>query len=106
MVRAGRLRDRVTIEEKTDGDPDAKGTRSPSWSAFATRWARIVPLTGREMYTADQVYAEATHRIELRYLADITPAMRVTFGSRVFDIEGVINDERMRETHLLVSEDV
>lgn len=106
MTRAGRLRRRVTIEQKTAGSPDAAGERTDTWSEFATRYARVVPLTGRELYTAQQTYAEATHRIEIRYTAGITPKMRATLGSRVFDIEQALPDERSRETHLVVSEAV
>lgn len=106
MVRAGRLRERVTIEQATAGTPDAKGARTDSWAEFATRYARIVPLQGRELYTARQVYAEASHRVEMRRLDAVTPKMRAVFGTRVFDIEDVQQDERKRETYLIVTESV
>ena len=41
----------------------------------------------------------------MRFLAGITPAMRVACDGRVFDILHVANlEERGRETHLLVKE--
>ncbi|MDX1388472.1 MAG: phage head closure protein [Acidobacteriota bacterium] len=107
MVRAGRLRERVTLQKNTPGAANAANERADVWSNVTTRWARIVPLGGRELFTAQQVYAEASHRIEMRRYDEVTPArMRVTYGSRVFDIEQVIHDERSKETHLICSETV
>ena len=42
--------------------------------------------------------ADATHRVKIRYLADVTPKKRFLFGTRELYIESVQNiDERNRE---------
>jgi SPP1 family predicted phage head-tail adaptor len=72
---------------------------------FATAWASIEPLNGREFFAAQQVNAEVTARIRLRYLPGVTRQMQVKFGSRTFAIESVINvEERNRELQLMVKE--
>jgi SPP1 family predicted phage head-tail adaptor len=105
-MRAGRLRQRITIQQNTP-TRNGVGEEVESWSAFGgrARSARIVPLAGRELFGAQQRHAEAEYRIEMRFLLGITPAMRVAHDSRVFDILHVANvEERDRETHLLVKE--
>lgn len=105
MTRAGRLRHRVVIEQDTGAARGAQGSVTASWGTFATRWAAIVPLSGREAFDAQQKFSEATHRIEMRHTAGITPKMRATFDSRTFDIADVQNpEERDRETHLIAAE--
>lgn len=87
-MRAGRLRHRVTIQQVTR-TRDGFGQPVESWSAFATVWAAVEPLRGREYFAAQQFAAETTHKITLRYLASVLPSMRVLFGSRVFRIEAI-----------------
>ena len=103
-MRAGRLRHSVVIQQNTP-TRNGKGEEIENWSTFATRSAAVVPLTGREMFNAQQRHAEAELRIELRYLAAITTKMRVSYDSRLFDILHVADiEERRRETHLLVKQ--
>lgn len=103
-IRAGELRHRITIEQVTE-TRDVIGGVTESWSTFATRWAAVEPLAGREYFSAQQEEADVDHRIRLRYLAGVVPKMRVKFGARLFDIQTVLNlDERKRELHLMARE--
>lgn len=103
-MRAGELRHRVTIQQKSV-TRDSFGAETVSWTDVAVVWAAIEPLQGREFFSAQQVNAEVTTRIRIRYRSGITPAMRVLFGSRAFDIQGIINiEERNRELHLMCKE--
>jgi SPP1 family predicted phage head-tail adaptor len=103
-VEAGKLRHQLTLEQATD-TLNARGEAIPSWSTVTTLWGSIDPLSGREGFAAQQMYASATHRIRLRYRAGVVPKMRLTKGARVFKIEAVLNtDERNRELVCLVTE--
>ncbi|WP_139121850.1 phage head closure protein, partial [Piscirickettsia litoralis] len=63
------------------------------------------PDAGRELFSAHQFYSEITHTVTLRYTPGITPAMRVYFEGRYFEILSVINrDERNRELILACRE--
>lgn len=105
-MRAGKLRHRVIIERLT-ATQDAAGQETGTWGTFATRWASLEPLSGRELVNAQQVSAEVTHAITLRYLSGVVPKMRAVFGGRNFDIQSVLNrDERKVELELLVRERV
>jgi SPP1 family predicted phage head-tail adaptor len=101
MMRAGRLRHRVVVETPTE---DINGGAT-TWAPLATVYAGVEPITGREYFGAQQVQAEITHRVVMRYTAGVTAKHRVRFGARVFDIRAAINrDERNRELELLCVE--
>ncbi len=103
-MRAGDLRHKVTIQQKTT-TKDTEGIPSETWPDFATVWAAIEPLQGREFFSAQAVNAQVTTRIRIRYRAGITPTMRVSYGTRIFDIQVVIDvEERHRELQLMCQE--
>lgn len=107
-MRAGRLRHRVELQRAEDGI-DGYGEQTPTWRTLATVWAAIEPLTGREYFLANQNNSEVSGRITLRALPDfrLTPKDRVRYGTRLFDIQSVIErDERSTEWELMVIERV
>ena len=103
-MKAGLLRHRIKIEVGAETQ-NSFNEEVLDWSTFATRSASVSPLKGRELFDAQQRYSEVTHKIVMRYLAGVLPKMRVSFDSRFFDINAVLNiDERGIELHLLCSE--
>lgn len=100
-MRAGRLKHKIIIEQATEAR-DTLGAVVETWVAYATRQASAEPIAGREYYASRQTNAEASYRFRLRYLAGVTPKMRVNFGGRIFDIERVINvNEQGRELQIM-----
>jgi len=91
-MNVGRLRHQVTIIQAVPA-PDGAGGLTKTWTALATVWAAVDPLRGREYFAAQQVTAEITHKVTLRYLTGVRPEMRVQFGDREFDIMAVINPQ-------------
>jgi len=105
-MRSGELRHRVTIQAKSITQ-NGFGEPVETWSDVATVWASVQPLAGREYFQAQQIKADITLRIRMRYRSGIQPAMRLLFESRVFEIQAVIDpDERHRELELLCAEKV
>lgn len=105
---AGKLRHKVDIEHQSAGSPQQFGTGEPdvAWIVFLNDiWAAVEPLSGRELFAAQEFHSEVTTRIRLRYRDGITAAMRVAFESRHYNILYIIDpEERHRELHLLCSE--
>lgn len=91
-----RLRHRITIQEKSLA-PDALGQPATSWTDVATVWAAVEPLRGREFFAADQMNAEVTTRIRIRWRSGITAAMRVSFDSRFYNIKAIIVPNEVHE---------
>lgn len=103
-MRAGELRNRVTIQQATETQSDS-GAVGQTWANVATVWASYKELSGREWFAAQQVNAEVSGEFGIRYRAGIVPKMRILFGTRVFNIEAVMDPaSRRRELQLLVSE--
>lgn len=104
MIEAGKTNKLVTIQSNTP-TRDANGGEVESWGVFAKRWVSIEPLNGREFFTAQQTASEITHRVRLRYdqtVKSVNTKMRILFGSRVFDIESVINPRESNVELLLM----
>lgn len=100
----GDLRQRVTLEEVARVD-DGGGGASESWVAVAVLWASVEPVGGDEDIVADVIDGNVTHEVWLRYRDGVVPAMRVTMGTRVFEILRVIDvDERHRWLRILCNE--
>lgn len=106
MIRAGELRHKVIIQQNTP-KRDAMNAEVDSWAEYATVWASIEPIRGKEFWDSQQVNAEITGKIKLRYLSGITSKMRVKYETRIFEILSVINPgEKNRELQLMVKESV
>lgn len=106
-MRAGRLRQRITIEQVTGEMRDGRGELTKTWGAFASNIpAAVMPLRGREFFQGHQDNRELTHKIILRYLSGVTAKMRVNYGGRYFYIVSPpINvEEKNRELNLMCVE--
>lgn len=107
-MEAGRLRQRVTIQEKSVVR-DTYGGETITWTEVDTVWAEVTPLVGREYLEARQEGAEINTKIRIRYLAGVKPEMRATFtdddGAHIYDIQSVQHVEtRQREIVLYCRE--
>ena len=89
MIRAGELRSYVTIEEP--GERTASGGTSSTWKEFAKVFAKIEPLTGRELQTAKTLYAEVTTRVTIRYMQGVTTKMRIVADGKRFNIHATVD---------------
>lgn len=104
MMRSGNLKRKIIIQTYTK-TPNDFGEVIKGWIDFKTAYASITPLSAKEFFKAG-VQAEATHKVEMRYLKDIKPKMRVLYGTRVFDIESVINVREENKTLQLICTEV
>lgn len=94
-VCASDLRHRIAIERDVR-TPDGGGGAEVTWAPVAQVWAAIWPRTASEQLELDRVAGVATHDIWIRFRPDVTPQMRITFGSRIFDIRGVLDMDGKR----------
>ncbi len=99
-MQIGKLRHQVRIERPARvQDPDT-GAMVPGWELVATVWARIEPLSAREFIAAQASQSKVSGRITIRYRDGLDASMRVRHGSRVYNIEGVLPDNRSGREHL------
>lgn len=101
----GKLRHRVEVQTPTE-TLDALGQASRTWATTTTRYASILPLTGRELERARQISPDVTHKLTLRNVS-ITTRDRLLFGTRVFNVQSVLTpEERNLTTEVLAIEKV
>lgn len=106
---AGDYDKRVTIQYLSAGSPDQSGSGEPdvAWATLATVYAAIEPLSGRELFAAQEHHSEVNYRIRIRKRSDVDAKMRVKYGTRYFATKYVFDkDEAGRETVMLCSEGV
>ena len=95
-MHAGQLDKQITIQVRTP-DQDAAGQPIETWSTFATVYANIKPLVGKDYLAAKQVVDEVSHDVTIRYRRGIKQKMRVSYLDRYFEIVSAIDAEEKRE---------
>lgn len=106
-MQAGKLRHRVTIQQRAAGSPQKNPSGAPaeSWTDVATVWASIEPLKGREFLEAQAIQSQISVRIRIRYLAGVTAGMRAVHSGDVYNIEAPLDPEKRHiELHLMCSQ--
>lgn len=89
-MNPGELNKRVTFQRRVAG-ADTAGQPLETWELVATLWARIRPLSSRELVAANAAQSERTHEITIRYRTGMTAAMRAVCAGRVFDLGPPVN---------------
>lgn len=89
---AGMLRHSIEWQQEQT-TPDGMGGQTRAWATVATVRAFIKPTTGNERWHAMRTEANVTHRIFMRYRSDLTPAMRIVYNGRAFQVKAVLNIE-------------
>ena len=95
-VRAGRLRHRVAIQSQST-TLDDYGEATGSWSTGDTVWAAVEPVSGSERDIGEGKAGIVSHRVVMRYNSSVSPKKRLLFGSRVLNIDSVINVDELNE---------
>lgn len=117
MIRAGRLRHRVTVQRLSAGSPQQHPTGEPdeSWSTYCSdQAASIDPVIGREFFAAGQQQSDVDVKIRMRYLPSVNDGinarMRIVHpttcpcsppAQQVYNIKGPINVEQRNREWLL-----
>ena len=103
MFLAGRLDKRVIVKYLVEAQ-DSFGGADATWTTLKTVWASINPVSARDFIQGQQAQSETSHKIITR-ASGITKNMRVYFGTRIFEISGVLNkDEKGAEYTIMAKE--
>jgi SPP1 family predicted phage head-tail adaptor len=87
MIRAGKLRHVITYRAKTQ-TVDEYGGPVETWADFATVRASVAPLIGKDMMASMAAQSTAEMRINHRYMAGVTSAMRIVWEGSEYEIIG------------------
>ena len=89
-ANAGELRHRVTIQSYVKASRDGDGYELPSeWIFYKKAWAKITPLSTKDLLSAQAADSEITARMKVRYSTglDIDTTMRVVWKGRLYAID-------------------
>lgn len=104
LPEIGELRQRIVFQSAIKLD-DGYGGKQVVWQDGFSAWALIEPLSAHEKFEAMSVQSGVTHRVYIRYRPDVGTEMRIKYGNRIFEIEGILDiGEQKRFLELLCSE--
>lgn len=107
-MRAGRLRQYITIQERIIEQDELTGAAIEYYrTKYASVPAAVEPLNGREFLSADQMRAEVRAKITVRAGLDIEATDRILFLTKVYEIQTILDDPTFkRHQEIMVSEGV
>lgn len=91
MIKAGELTQRVNLQRQAGNSVDAYGQPINVWGTYATVWASVRPLSGREQEIGAARGATLSHRVRIRHRKDVSHGDRIMMGLRVLEIISVRN---------------
>ena len=104
-MQAGKLKHRLVIKYIASETANTLGELTKVWGTRATVWGSIDPLSAREAIAAQTTLSETSHKATIRYLSTVTIKDTIEYGTRTFNINGIINTgEKNKELILLCSE--
>lgn len=101
-MRAGRLRDKVTLQEPTATQDEETGQPVDAWIDVATVWAQVEDVSGRQFFEAAAIQSEVSTPIAIRFRTEVKPKMRVLAGDRAFMIDSVQRPSNRRDRMVLM----
>jgi SPP1 family predicted phage head-tail adaptor len=98
------LRHRITLQQKLI-TKDHEGIPMDIWQDTSTIWAAIEPLRGREYFQAATVQSQNMIRFTIRYRKGVTSKMRISYDSKLYDIQSIIDvNGRHQQLELMAKE--
>lgn len=93
-MRAGKLRHRITIERPGQTQDPVTGEMVPGWELEASVRADKRPSSAREFKQSQAGQSEITGEFQIRYRDGIDATMRIVHNGKIYNIEGVLEDDR------------
>lgn len=95
-ISAGELRTQVTIEVFGAAERDEDGFEiGGGWAEYAKVWAKITPLSSRDIIASQAAGSEVVARMTVRHRTDITTEMRVIHRGEIYHIvSGGLHDNQ------------
>lgn len=85
-----RLIHTITVQRAAAGAVDDRGIPAQTWSTLATAQAWVQPKSSREMERLSQGGAVvSTHSIYVEPSSAVTPADRISFDGKTYQIDGI-----------------
>lgn len=101
---AARLPHRAILQRWIEGTPDSRGQPTGTWQSVGAVFVRIEPMGPRLLELAHQQWEAATHRVTMRYHADVgRKGWRLLYQGRPLAIGHVQNVDEANHTLILMA---
>lgn len=97
----GEMRNRIVIQS-LGTSTDSGGGQTASFSTATTVWAKIENLSGTESSFGDQIEDRANYRFTIRYYSALTPKHRISYNSKLFNIQHVASQLEGKERYQII----
>lgn len=87
-MRAGKLRNRITVYKQTSGRSPTGAMMPTVWSPWIVLWSSFESLSVKDVLTAQAAGSEVEARCMLRYRTDIDSTMQVEHRGKRYNIDG------------------
>jgi len=108
-MHIGKLNKRLELQlnsEETSAYPTSLGGLTTTWATAATVWGSVEPLSGRELFSAQQAQSDTDFRIRIRYYSGLTTHYRIKFGTRYFQILSIADTAEHNEEMVLLCKEI
>ncbi len=99
-MNIGKLNRRVEIMEFFKSR-DEYGGEIGEWRPIAKVWASIIPKSGTEQMLSQQITAENTVKIVIRYCRWLTVLHRIRYENRLYEIVGTIDNATLHTATII-----
>jgi SPP1 family predicted phage head-tail adaptor len=82
---AGDLTERIELQSKVR-TPDGVGGATTDWTTYATVWAMVRPMTGRELENAMRAEGKANYLVAIRNRTDVQETHRAKWRDRYLNL--------------------
>lgn len=99
-MQAGKLNKRVKLQKPVKTQSPVTGGLFDGWADVAEVWANVTDLSARDFVAAKAAQNEVTTRITIRWREGVTDRHRILYRGRVYDIQGVLEDDKSGREYL------
>lgn len=96
LISASKMDKRIVIQAIGSAQ-DEFGAVVRTWIDVAQVWAHVYDTNSANSFVSDKQVSPVTTKMRIRWRDDITPAMRVVFRGRFYEITGVLDLSGKRE---------
>lgn len=103
-MRAGRLKDRISVIAAGTTTRTAEGAPVVSYSTILETWAQVEPITGNEAFSGNYRWSEADMRFTIRYsTVSIEPKHNIIFNGSTYNIMSVVDSSNAHRELVLMA---
>lgn len=99
-MQAGKLNKRIMLQKPVKTQSPVTGAVVNGWADVDELWANVADLSARDFVAAQAWQSEVTTRITIRWRDDVTDKHRILYRGRVYDIQGVLEDDKSGREYL------